>query len=401
MAFAGGRLGERFSLKKQESASEAAEKTDHFVRTQFYKSGAGEVVEDTLKTDSIPPPLYDFLLNDSLISYYVVEDTLKYTYDMICEDLRYFELTYPQWVHREYLGSSEFGLDLPTVRIGKNVPKERCVYLVGNIHAREDYSSKLLMKFLNVYLLSMDGKSRTYPDALALLDSLDIYITPVANPDGLKIAHEDWTGIQDSFALVKDSILLEDTYREWKANGRGIDINSSFDDGNFAVKKGGAFHPVPASEGFKGTHPAQPIETQYIQRFVQARRPLITASFHTKGNILFWADSKTHPIFGEVDTEIVQKAAAVSGFRVSNIAKNPSDYGCGLENYVRSRLGLIGTCVELSRGDKTRLQHPDNKFNDEVWKKAWQLPYLYVVNASLYANRIETNALEYLRQMPR
>ncbi len=357
------------------------------------------LVHDFILHDSIIPPLFDFLINDSLITYYVVEDTAKYTYDMICHDLDYFQQNYPAVVHPVNIGKSEFGLDLKTVRIGRSVPKKRCVYLVGNIHGREDYSSKLLMKFLNVYLLSMDGKSNLYPNAVLMLDSIDIYITPVANPDGLKIAHEDWIGIEDSFALVKDSIILEDSYREWKANGRGTDLNSSFDDGNFAVKKGGAFHQSPASEGYKGTKPAEPIETQNIQQFVNLNKPLITASFHTKGNIFFWADSKTHPIFQNVDSEIIEKAAIVSGFRASTISKNPSDYGCGLENYVRSRLGLIGICVELSLGDKTRFQHPDNKFNEEVWVKAWELPYLFILNASMYAERLETYSMEYVSGM--
>lgn len=351
---------------------------------------------DSLKTDSIPPPLYPFLSDDSLISHYLVEDTAKYTYGMICEDLDYFLQTYPAWVHDEPMGKSEFGLELRTVRIGKAVPNKRCVFLVGNIHAREDYSSKLLMKFMNVYLLAIDGKSPLYPNAKLLLDSIDIYITPVANPDGLKIAHNDLVGIEQAFALVKDSIFVEDSYNEWKANGIGIDLNDTFDDGNFEVKKGGVVHTKPASEGYKGQFAAQAKETQALQNFVLAKRPLITASFHTKGNIFFWADAKTHPIFKNVDTEIVQKAAAVSGFRVSSISKNPADYGCGLENYVRSKAGLIGVCVELSRGDKTRFQHPDNKFNQEVWDRAWQLPYLYIENAVIYGSRIEENARLYM-----
>jgi g-D-glutamyl-meso-diaminopimelate peptidase len=357
-------------------------------------------VHDTLRADSVPPRQYDFLLNDSLIRYYVVEDTVKYTYDMIRADLQYFVKRYPLYVHPETPGKSEFGLDLTTVRIGRSVPNKRCVFLVGNIHAREDYSSKLLMKFLNVYLLAIEGKSSLYPNAKNWLDSIDIYIMPVANPDGLKIAHEDWSAIKDSFDLVKDDILLEDKYTEWKANGRGIDLNTTFDDGNFSVKKGGAFHECPASEGYKGTSPAQPVETQCLQRFVQQHKPLITASFHTKGNILFWADAKTHPIFRNIDTEIAKKASAASGFQVSSVSKNPADYGCGLENYVRARLGLIGVCVELSRGDKTRFQHPDNRFNEETWLKAWQLPYLYIENALHYGDRIEQYGEEYRERLP-
>lgn len=372
-------------------------------RIIFVPAHSGDTLHaaDTIPSDSIPPPLYPFLSNDSLIPYYVVEDTAQYTYAMIRSDLRYLEHVYPAFVHAEHLGKSEFGQDIATVRIGRSTPKKRCVYLVGNIHAREDYSSKLLMKFLNVYLLSIDGKSTLYPNARQWLDSIDIYITPVANPDGLNIAQEDWSAIRDSFAAVKDSIVLEDSYREWKANGRGVDLNMTFDDGNFALKKGGAFHETPASEGYKGERPAQPVETQRLQLFVQRHQPLITASFHTKGNILFWADANTHAIFRNVDTEIMEKTAASSGFRVSSISKNPADYGCGLENYVRSRLGLIGACVELSSGDKTRFQHPDSQFNEEVWLRAWELPYLYIENALLYGDRIAQYAKEYQLQLPR
>lgn len=370
------------------------------VMTMGFSAVLAQPSDTLFVNDSLPARQYPFLADDSLGRYYLVEDTAKYTYDMIRDDLRQLLKTYPEVLHAEQIGYSEFGLELLTVRVGRAKPNKRSVYLVGNIHAREDYSSKLLMKFLNIYLLSMDGKSTCYPNARSWLDSVDIYLTPVANPDGLKIAHQDWTGISELFAMVRDSILLEDTYSEWKANGLGIDINTTFDDGNFHLKKGGAFHPVPASEGYKGIKPAQPVETQSLQRFVQAKRPVITASFHTKGNILFWADAKTHPIFNGVDTEIVQRAAAVSGFKISSVSKNPADYGCGLENYVRSRLGLVGTCVELSRGDKTRFQHPDNRFNEEVWDKAWLLPYIYIESAIQYGDRLQQYAAEYLRTQP-
>src|ERR1044072_6269943 len=103
---------------------------------------------DSIPEDSIPPPKYDFLIHDSLITHYFVEDTMKYTYNMIDEDLQLLRKKYPAFVHPVTMGKSEFGLEMSTVRIGRPVPKKRCVYLVRNVHAREDYSSKLLMKFL-------------------------------------------------------------------------------------------------------------------------------------------------------------------------------------------------------------------------------------------------------------
>ena len=338
----------------------------------------------------------DFLISDSLKRFYIVEDDSTYTYKMIVEDLDELLREHSSVLHAVTVGKSEFGLEMKTVRIGREVPKKDCVFLVGNIHAREDFSSKLLMKFLNVYLLSIDGKSNLYPLAAAMLDSVDIYIMPVANPDGLKIAQEDFEGITDSVNAYINSIYCLEDFPEWKANGKGIDLNRTFDDGNFAVKKGGGFQPKPASEGYKGAYPAQPVETQNIQKFLALTEPLVTASFHTKGNILFWADAQTHPFLGTIDTKIIDKIAAASGFKVATIAKYASEYGCGLENYVRSKHGLIGTCVELSSGDRTRQQHADDQFNVQVWKLAWNIPWIFIENAALYNKEIRANSEAYL-----
>lgn len=309
---------------------------------------------------------------------YVVEDTAMYTYEMICEDLKFFSKRFPDWVHPVTVGKSEFGLDLRTIRIGAFEPKKNSVFFVGNIHAREDYSSKFVMKFTNVLLLSLSGQDSTYNQAIQWLDSLDIYIMPVANPDGLKIAHNDLVGIEDSFNLFKDSIILVETYAEWKANGKGIDINTTFDDGNHAVKKGDTYQIQKASEGYKGSFPAEPIETQHLQRFIREKQPLLTASFHTKGNVIFWADAKTHPYFQGIDTRINTLATQASGFVVAKIAQNPVTYGCGLENYVRARYGLLGFCIELSNPEKSRKQFPDREFNQRVWNLAWKIPSIYL-----------------------
>lgn len=356
-------------------------------------AGFGQVM------DSLPapvPPKHMTFLNDTLKPFYIVEDDSTYTYSMIVEDLDRLLLEYPAFVHPVEVGKSEFGLELKTVRIGRVKRNANSMLLVGNIHGREDFSSKLLMKFLNVYLLSIAGKSDLYPDAATLLDSIDIYVMPVANPDGLKIAQEDFAGIRDLFNLYKDSILCIETYKEWKANGKGIDLNRTFDDGNFEVKKGSSYQAVPASEGYKGKFPAEPVETQHIQRLVASIRPLVTASFHTKGNILFWADAKTHPFLGNIDTYITTEIADATGFKTASIAKYASEYGCGLENYVRAEYGLIGTCVELSRGDKTRQQFPDDQFNAEVWLLAWDVPAIFIRNAVRYRERILENSAVYL-----
>lgn len=321
-------------------------------------------------------------------THYVIEDTSTYTYQMILDDLTYLYANFTELVHPVSIGKSEFGLEIPCIRLGGELPSKNSVLFVGNIHAREDYSSKFVMKFLNIFLLNLVNLDDTYPKSKEILKQVDIYFIPVANPDGLKIAQLDFVGIEDSFNLYKDKILLIETYEEWKANGKGIDLNASFDDGNHHLKKGKTFHSVPCSEGFKGEFPAEPKETQVIQSFLQQTKPLITASFHTKGNVIYWADKGTHKKFKGIDKTINKKVCEASKFLATEVSKSPIIYGCGMENYIRSKLNRIASCVELSLPEKQRKQFPDSDFNEQVWEKAWQIPYIYLENALIYKGEL-------------
>lgn len=340
------------------------------------------VIAQNQLADSVINPYY--IVDSIYRNQYVVEDTSEYSFEMICADLQFFESNWSEYVTLFDVGTSEFGLPIKACKIQKDTVTKPSVLMVGNIHAREDFSSKLVMKFTNVFLLSLTGQSSIYPNASELLNHVNLYIIPVANPDGLKIAHEDFVGIEDSVRFWMDSIYSVETLKEWKANGRGVDLNCSFDDGNWLVKKGGSFQECMASEGYKGSFPAEPSETRALQQFLQTVRPLTTLSFHTKGNVLFWADVKTHASFEGFDTKMADAVTDQTIFRAATIAKYGSDYGCGLENYVRSKTGSIGVCVELATGKGGRIQHPDSEFNEEVWLVAWKLPYLYLTNTVLY-----------------
>jgi g-D-glutamyl-meso-diaminopimelate peptidase len=330
-------------------------------------------------------------------SCYLIEDNEKYTYEMISSDLDSLVKLFPERTQLFTIGNSEFGLSIKVLRIGSKTPKKRSMLFVGNVHAREDYSSKFVMKFLNMYLLSFTGDSIIYKKANDYLADLDLYFMPVANPDGLKIAHEDWVNIEKFLPEINQIKKIE-TFGEWKANGKGIDLNDSFDDGTHALNKSYNSSPVPCSEGFKGKYAAEPIETQVIQKFVSEIRPLMTLSFHTKGDLIYWADSKTHSYFNGIDSLINDAALNVSNFSRVPVSPDPSTYGGGLENYVRYQFGLLGSCVELSSGDSERKQFPDSEFNKRVWKKAWKIPTTCIELVIKYANQIEEISLIYKRE---
>jgi g-D-glutamyl-meso-diaminopimelate peptidase len=248
-----------------------------------------------------------------------------------------------------------------------------------------------------MYLLSFSKDSIVYYKAADYLNELDLYFMPVANPDGLKIAHEDWVNIEKFLPEIKQIKKME-TFAEWKANGKGIDLNDSFNDGTHAINKSYNASPVPCSEGYKGEFAAQPIETQVIQKFVSRIRPLMTLSFHTKGDLIYWADSKTHAYFNGIDSFIHDACLNVSNFSRVPVSPDPSTFGGGLENYVRYQFGLLGSCVELSSGDSERKQFSDNEFNKRVWKKAWKIPSTCMELVIKYANQLELISQKYRRE---
>ena len=100
---------------------------------------------------------------------------------------------------------------------------------------------------------------------------------------------------------------------------------------------------------------------------------MITLSFHTKGDILFWADKGTHQKFKGLDTKLNKKVSTKCGLIMARVSHNPKEYAAGLENYVRAKIDAIGVCVELSKPNNKDAQHPPEKFLELVWYKCKKL----------------------------
>tara|TARA_Y100001933_G_scaffold173900_1_gene172323 strand:+ start:2590 stop:3639 length:1050 start_codon:yes stop_codon:yes gene_type:complete len=308
-----------------------------------------------------------------------VEDSSMYSVSMIYDDIVSLMYTYSDLLTVDILGRSEFGQAIPIMTIenkaGNNMKKP--VLLVGNLHAREFFSSKFVMKFTNQFLLSLNNSNCIYKDVSRFLDEYVFYIVPLANPDGLKIAQEDWKGIEEHRAAI-NKIKRIGPFSDWKANGKGIDLNNNFDDGNFHLKHGRLFEENPASQGHKGAFPGEAVEARLIQNLIDSIHPFITLSFHTKGDILFWADRGTHAKFKGLDTKLNTRVSKECGLLMARVSENPKDYAAGLENYVRAKTGTIGVCVELSKPNNKDAQHPPDQFHKLVWEKCKYLPFIYL-----------------------
>ena len=118
--------------------------------------------------------------------------------------LSQFASTYPTLCRVETIGSSGGGRPILAIRITDNPGSEEAepeVRLVGAIHGNEVVGVEMSLRFIDYLLSGYASDSRIQ----ALVDSTDIWIVPVMNPDG----------------FVTNS----------RTNGSGVDLNRSFPDG--------------------------------------------------------------------------------------------------------------------------------------------------------------------------
>lgn len=267
---------------------------------------------------------------------------------------------------------------------GDNLPKEN-IFIISNIHAREDYSSMLTMKTLDYLLYTYydSGNWGDY-DIKSILDNIDIYIMPMVNPDGYNISQN---GIKSSnnYDFLKSIKNVAKDDRWWKANARGVDLNRNFDDGNWELDRPGIGEKWYASQSFKGPTPNSELETKAIQAFCNKVTPLMAMSFHSSGNLVYWADTDTHSRFDGIDTEIVNKTRDITGYTLSKVSTNPAIFGCGFENWFKVNYYRFAMCVELSpHPGVSHIQHPDGDFDRLVWSRARYLIPQMAVDALTY-----------------
>ena len=162
-------------------------------------------------------------------------------------------------VHLDSIGASIEGRPILAVKIGSpdDAPSRPNVLFIATHHAREWVSTTMAM-----YLI------RYLADSLspALRDGRDVWVIPVANPDGY----------QYSF----------DGERLWRKNRRrnpdgtvGVDLNRNYP--AFWGRDEVGSSPNTAAETYRGTGPASEPEVAALMAFHQRHPPVISVSYHT------------------------------------------------------------------------------------------------------------------------
>jgi carboxypeptidase T len=220
---------------------------------------------------------------------------------------------YPNLVRRQVIGRSYQGRDIVAVKVSSNVHVDEDkpeILFTHNMHAREHLTTEM-----GLYLIRELARSYSSDAQVRrLLDSREIWIVPVLNPDGK--VHDMSSG----------------RFLHWRKNRQphgsavGTDINR-----NFAYLWGccGGSSSNPASDTYRGPSAESAPETRVIRDFVRSRiiggRQQITAhiDFHSYSELILWPYGYTyndtapglsqddHAVFATVGRQM----AATNGYR--------------------------------------------------------------------------------------
>ncbi len=194
------------------------------------------------------------------------------------------------------LGLSYDKRPMLAVKIGPkgDSPSRPNVLFMAAYHAREWAATEMALRLIGYLANPVAGNARLD----SLLQSRDIWIVPVANPDGYQ------------YTFARDR-LWRKTRSPQAQGATGVDMNRNHRQ-NWALDDNGS-SPDPGSEIFRGPSPASEIEVRNIEAFHAAHPPVVSVSYHSyAGLILYPPGSK----YGERPAELgIYRALAGTNLR--------------------------------------------------------------------------------------
>jgi hypothetical protein len=192
--------------------------------------------------------------------------------------LRRIHAAYPELTQLKTIGRSVQKRPILAMRITNEKSgqdKPQVLYLTTH-HAREWVATQMGMRLIN-YLTEKYGASARVTD---LLDSVEIWVVPVANPDGY----------QYTFTNER---LWRKNLRDNDGDGQitlldGVDLNR-----NFATHWGydnEGSSPSWQDATYRGPAPNSEPETQAVVDFIESKDFKYAISYHTAGNLILYPE---------------------------------------------------------------------------------------------------------------
>lgn len=222
------------------------------------------------------------------------------------------------------IGQSVMGRELVYLRFGNG---EKEIFYNAAHHANEWLTTPVLLQFAEQYADSYaEGSEIGGALAARLFREYSLYLLPMVDPDGVDLV----TGVLTSGGFYNRARRIADDYSQipfpngWKANIAGVDLNlqypANWEEAKRIKYEQGFVSPAPRD--FVGSAPLVAPESYAVYQFTRAHDFLLTLSYHSQGEIIYWKYLDYEPersreiadYFGEVSGYAVEETPYASGF---------------------------------------------------------------------------------------
>ncbi|MBF1250392.1 MAG: peptidase [Lachnospiraceae bacterium] len=283
---------------------------------------------------------------------YLCFQSQTYTYGEFQKDIDSLQKSLKTAVRVDELGQTVDGNKLYDIRVGNPNAKHHLL-VFGGIHAREYMTSQLVMRQL-VQLLSDQGASATFEgvELSKLLETTEVHIIPMANPDGISISQSGLGGVhseavkkQISQIAKADKKKLSASYlQQWKSNANGVDLNRNFD----ALWENYQDHLGHRSaDHYKGTAPESEIESKALADLTRKVKFDATISYHTQGQVIYWNFGQKGAL-KDMTLNFANKARQRTGYRIDGNFQSLDT--AGYKDWAIMKMGIPSLTIEVGSG---------------------------------------------------
>lgn len=265
-------------------------------------------------------------------------------------------------------GKSVLGKNILATHLGDYSGKQ--ILIQAGIHAREYITTLLLIEQVR-YLHNND-----------LVRNGGIYFIFLTNPDGAEIVLD---GIETVDCEITRNYLIganngSTNFSQYKANINLVDLNTNFD-----AEWGGGTQNVfcPNTENFVGFYPNSEREVQSLINFTLRTRPLLTISYHSKGNVIYYGfETQTSEEIAR-DQSIGEALSGVTGYPLIFTENSTGGY----KDWCINTLKIPAYTIEV--GDPN-LPHPlGEETLPEIYQRNKDIPLVALEQANINAQEID------------
>lgn len=269
-------------------------------------------------------------------------------------------------------GKSVLGKNILATHVGDYSGVQ--ILIQGGIHAREYITSLLLVEQARNLFFSNSIKSG------------GIYFVFLTNPDGAELVLDGINSVPCD--ITKQYLTLANNgstdFSQYKANINLVDLNTNFD-----ANWGGGSQNVrcPSTEDFIGFYAESEREVKSLIDFTLQTKPLLTISYHTKGNVIFYGFEGQSEANIARDLAIGESFSALTGYPLIFTENSTGGY----KDWCIQKLTIPSYTFEV--GDES-LNHPIGIENlPEIYSRNKDIPLLALNKAIEYQKEIDFNPI--------